>query len=205
MVKNLPANAEDIRDTGSIPRLETLEKGKATHSSTLAWRFPGGLQSIGSHRVGQDWSDSMQAQGLLQLYFQGASEHFICNGTSENFPTVLFQCFDYRTCCLLDQSLWFNSYIDHLLSVCLLQKLWMNITNTLVQLRILFYIIFKSHQNLISLNTAFTCSFIHSWNIYGVPGVRQNKRLVQKIQRQIKQHPSSKNSFYSENPRHSSC
>ena len=34
----------------------------ATHSSTLDWRIPGmgelgGLQSIGSHRVGHDWSD----------------------------------------------------------------------------------------------------------------------------------------------------
>ena len=34
----------------------------ATHSSVLAWRIPGtvepgGLQSIGSHRVGHDWSD----------------------------------------------------------------------------------------------------------------------------------------------------
>ena len=34
----------------------------ATHSSTLAWRIPGtgepgGLPSMGSHRVGHDWSD----------------------------------------------------------------------------------------------------------------------------------------------------
>ena len=34
----------------------------ATHSSILAWRIPGmgepgGLLSMGSHRVGQDWSD----------------------------------------------------------------------------------------------------------------------------------------------------
>jgi len=36
-----------------------LEKGMATHSSTLAWRIPwteepGGLQSMGSQRVGHD-------------------------------------------------------------------------------------------------------------------------------------------------------
>ena len=49
--KNLPANAGDIRDTGSILRLEDpLEEGTATHSSILAWRIPwteepGGLQS----------------------------------------------------------------------------------------------------------------------------------------------------------------
>ena len=38
---------------------EPLEEGKATHSSVLAWRIPwteepGGLQSIGSQRVGYD-------------------------------------------------------------------------------------------------------------------------------------------------------
>ena len=37
MVKNLPANAGDIRDVGSILGLEDpLEKGMATHSSILA-------------------------------------------------------------------------------------------------------------------------------------------------------------------------
>ena len=39
-----------------------LEKEMATHSSVLAWRIPGkgepgGLLSLGSHRVGHDWSD----------------------------------------------------------------------------------------------------------------------------------------------------
>ena len=39
-----------------------LEKEMTTHSSVLAWRIPGtgepgGLPSMGSHRVGHDWSD----------------------------------------------------------------------------------------------------------------------------------------------------
>ena len=38
---------------------DLLEKGMATHSSILAWRIPwtedpGGLQSMGSQRVGHD-------------------------------------------------------------------------------------------------------------------------------------------------------
>ena len=38
---------------------DPLEKGMATHSSILAWKFswseePGGLQSIGQQRVGHD-------------------------------------------------------------------------------------------------------------------------------------------------------
>ena len=39
---------------------DPLEKKMATHSSVLAWRIPwtddpGGLQSMGSQRVGHDW------------------------------------------------------------------------------------------------------------------------------------------------------
>ena len=41
---------------------QALEKEMATHSSVLAWRIPGtgepgGLPSMGSHRVGYDWSN----------------------------------------------------------------------------------------------------------------------------------------------------
>ena len=48
-----------------------MEKAMATHSSTLAWRIPwtqepGGLLSVGSHRVGHDWSD-LAAAAYLKL------------------------------------------------------------------------------------------------------------------------------------------
>ena len=41
---------------------QALEKEMATHSSTLSWKIPGtvepgGLPSMGSHRVRHDWSD----------------------------------------------------------------------------------------------------------------------------------------------------
>ena len=54
VVKNLPANARDTRDTGLIPGSEDpLEKELATHSNILAWEIPwteepGRLQSLGS-------------------------------------------------------------------------------------------------------------------------------------------------------------
>ena len=57
MAKNSPANAEDIRDAGSIPGLaRSLGGCMATHSSILVWKIPwtedpGGLQSMGSKRV----------------------------------------------------------------------------------------------------------------------------------------------------------
>ena len=60
MVKNPPANAVEVRTMGSVSGWEDpLEEGIATHSSILAWRIPwtetpGGLQSMGSHRVRHD-------------------------------------------------------------------------------------------------------------------------------------------------------
>ena len=54
MAKNPPANAEDIRDIGSIPGQEDpLEEGTEIHSSILAWTMPwteesGGLQPMAS-------------------------------------------------------------------------------------------------------------------------------------------------------------
>ena len=59
-VKNLPANAGDIRNVGSIPGSgRSLEKDMATHSSILAWETtwtedPGELQSMGLQRAGHD-------------------------------------------------------------------------------------------------------------------------------------------------------
>ena len=46
------------------------EKELATHSSALAWRIPGmgepgGLPSMGSHRVGHDWSDLAAAAAAM--------------------------------------------------------------------------------------------------------------------------------------------
>ena len=54
-----------------------LEKEMATHSSVLAWRIPGtaepgGLPSMGSHRVGHDRSDlaaAATAQSLIPICF----------------------------------------------------------------------------------------------------------------------------------------
>ena len=50
-----------------------LEKEMATHSSVLAWRIPrtvepGGLLSMGSHRVGHDWRDLAAAAVAVFLF-----------------------------------------------------------------------------------------------------------------------------------------
>ena len=60
MVKNPLANAGDTRDLGwSLGQEDPLEKEMATHSRILAWKIPcieesGGLQSMGSQRVGHN-------------------------------------------------------------------------------------------------------------------------------------------------------
>ena len=60
MVKNLPANAGDIRDVGLILGWEDcLVKGMATHFT--AWEMtwteePGGLHSMGLQSIEHDWA-----------------------------------------------------------------------------------------------------------------------------------------------------
>ena len=60
MVKNLPTNAGDARDLGSIPGLgKSPGEEMATHSSILAWKIPwtedpGRLSSMGLQRAGHD-------------------------------------------------------------------------------------------------------------------------------------------------------
>ena len=61
-----------------------MEKEMATDSSFLAWRIPGmgepgGLPSMGSHRVGHNWSDTAAAAHLkytelLFVYFMSKLE-----------------------------------------------------------------------------------------------------------------------------------
>ena len=89
-----------LRDFTFTFHFHALEKEMATHSSVLAWRIPGtgepgGLQSMGSHRVGHDWSDLAAAavhivnihwiiekarefQKNIYLYFNHYAKAFDC-------------------------------------------------------------------------------------------------------------------------------
>ena len=58
-----------------------LEKEMATHSSVLAWRIPGmgepgGLPSMGSHRVGHDWCDLAAAAARMRLQCYSVVESY---------------------------------------------------------------------------------------------------------------------------------
>ena len=91
----------------SLGREAPLEEGMATHHSILAWRIPWtkepcGLQSIGSQRVGHDWSDLVctcthkETQGTWWSW-----PRILCSKTTapSNFPTgpvVKTPCFQCR-------------------------------------------------------------------------------------------------------------
>ena len=60
-----------------------LEKKTATHSSVLAWKIPGmeepgGLPSMGSHRVGHDWSN-LAAAAAAQKHRLASNCVIICD------------------------------------------------------------------------------------------------------------------------------
>ena len=65
---------------GDMMLWRQMEKEMATHSRILAWRIPrtgepGGLLSMGSHRVGHDWSDlEQQQQDISHLKGLGSEE-----------------------------------------------------------------------------------------------------------------------------------
>ena len=74
VVKNLPANAGEIRDAvWSLGWEDPLEESTATHSS-LAWRIPwteehGRLQSIGLQRVEHNWGSLAFSTEISLLLF----------------------------------------------------------------------------------------------------------------------------------------
>ena len=54
----------------SLGQEDPLEEGMANHSSVFAWRIPwteepGGLQSPGSQRAGQDWNNLARTHSHL--------------------------------------------------------------------------------------------------------------------------------------------
>ena len=78
VVKNLPAVQET--QVWSLGQEDPLEEGMATHSSILTrktpWtKEPGRLQSIGSPRVGHNWSDLASMHILQYDYHDRVGQH----------------------------------------------------------------------------------------------------------------------------------
>ena len=92
----------------------TLEKKMATHSSVLAWRIPGtgepsGLPSMGSHRVGHDWSDLASvfikpfnfrfSSFYWSVYWLGLLWYWmVCLGNEQRSFCHFWDCSQVQTC-----------------------------------------------------------------------------------------------------------
>ena len=112
----------------SLGQEDPLEEGMATHSSILVWRIPwaeepGELLSMGSKRVGHDWSDWAHTQKLIEHCkstllqenlqkrneIQVTSEHFFKTLNAEdNGATYRIVAKPHSACCHSggDQKIW---------------------------------------------------------------------------------------------------
>ena len=73
-----------------------LEKEMTTHSSVLAWRIPGtgepgGLLSMGSHRVRHDWSNLAAAAGRAVSGRVEMSKHRLCMPAFSSLSTLVLR------------------------------------------------------------------------------------------------------------------
>ena len=72
VVKNMPADAGDVKDTSSVPGSERSPGGgNGNPLQYLAWRIPwtegpGGLQSTGLPRVGQDLATNQSTNFIYE-------------------------------------------------------------------------------------------------------------------------------------------
>ena len=67
VVKNPPASAGDIRNTGLILGLGSPLEGIATHSSVLAWRIPRTAWRAAVHRVTQNQTQRKQLSTHINI------------------------------------------------------------------------------------------------------------------------------------------
>ena len=68
----------------------------ATHSSVLAWRIPGtgepgGLPSMGSHRVRHDWSDIAAAAGIIKVLYNVDDLRHVLIRLANNYIQIIFK------------------------------------------------------------------------------------------------------------------
>ena len=111
----------------------------APHSSTLAWRIPwmeepGGLQSIGSLRVGHDWCDLAAAACIFYQYSSEDTTYYI--------PLMLLSSFNWSILRSFYSSFFFLEKVKGILAFSMYQI----ISHTGVQESILpYYILFQKN------------------------------------------------------------
>ena len=134
VVKNPPVNAGDSGDKGLTPGLGRSPGGgnstpqTATHSSMLAWGVlwtedPGGLQSMGSHRVGHDWSDLTLAYSILAWKIPWTEES-TDHGVTKNWTWLSPRAHTQATVTLIQQLN--QMFANRIMSMeCSLFQLWL--------------------------------------------------------------------------------
>ena len=80
MVHGVTKSQTRLSDFTFTFHFHALEKEMATDSSVLAWRIPGtgepgGLPSVGSHRVGHDRSDAAAAAAAVDTKWKFISQY----------------------------------------------------------------------------------------------------------------------------------
>ena len=94
-LKHTPAMQETwVRSLGWE---DSWEKEMATHSSILAWRSPwmeepGGLQSMGSQRVGHDWATSFMSFSCYKMEMMVSSRRLLLDFKDALCVKLLPQC-----------------------------------------------------------------------------------------------------------------
>ena len=106
-VRGVAKSRTRLSDFTCTVHFHALEKEMAAHSSPLlAWRIPGtgepgGLPSMGSHRVRHDWSDLAAAAAALtfkvQINFSRLRKmmyriHFLFKNVHFHGKTIYFSC-----------------------------------------------------------------------------------------------------------------
>ena len=114
----------------------------ATHSSVLAWRIPGtgepgGLPSMGSHRVGHDWSDLAAPAAAV--------------AARENFRTFA-ECF--RSLDLTRSDILCNPFINS----CFLSHRWINTAKIVQRIKFMFIFVYYCHNLVTIFISDFNCN-----------------------------------------------
>ena len=97
-VHGVARSQTQLRDFTFTFHFYALEKEMATHFSVLAWRIPGmgepgGLPSMGSHKVGHDWSDLAAAAAAPSLYTEALTPNITVFGDGAfSRLLLLFSC-----------------------------------------------------------------------------------------------------------------
>ena len=92
MVHGVAKSQTWLSDFSFTFHFHALEKEMAAHSSVLAWRIPGtgepgGLPSMGSHRVGHDWSHSAAA-AVTSSYLPYKTRAYLVAQMVKNLPAM---------------------------------------------------------------------------------------------------------------------